>query len=244
MNWNCQVPVRQELSAVNALLYYVTTPLYPKTTSQPSLWITAKVSTSAWAELVSACKGNENNRKVVSFPIIFFARYNKYLEITHIRNFYPQNTSYYQQIHYLCCIIHQYRQHEKRNIHKRLVRTASLQNGRCSWPILRKLSQRYIFSVERIRIRRALWQKARCQAPCPLSRCVLRGCHHRLGNLESVHHRMPEEIWSVCSFLHKAFQGRRIFWRNFCLRIRRRLLIWCFSSMTLRRKRESFIRMA
>ena len=32
-----QVPVRQELSAVNALLYYVTTPTHPKTTSQPSL---------------------------------------------------------------------------------------------------------------------------------------------------------------------------------------------------------------
>ena len=32
--------------------------------------------------------------------------------------------------------------------------------------------------------------------------------------------------------------------KDICLRIRRRLLIWCFSNMTPRRKRELFIRMA
>ena len=71
---------------VNALLYYVTIPTHPNTTSQPSLWITAKVSTSAWAELVSACKGNENNRKVVSFPIIFFKKHKGSVVWRHTNN--------------------------------------------------------------------------------------------------------------------------------------------------------------
>ena len=70
---------------VNAL-YYVTIPTHPNTTSQPSLWITAKVSTSAWAELVSACKGNENNRKVVSFPIIFFKKHKGSVVWRHTNN--------------------------------------------------------------------------------------------------------------------------------------------------------------
>lgn len=33
------------------------------------------------SERVSACKGNENNRKVVSFPIIFFKKHKRFFRV-------------------------------------------------------------------------------------------------------------------------------------------------------------------
>ena len=48
----------------------------PKSSSQPSSPFEKEGKPQLGvSERVSACKGNENNRKVVSFPIIFFKKH-------------------------------------------------------------------------------------------------------------------------------------------------------------------------
>ena len=47
----------------------------PKSSSQPSLFEKEEKHQLGVSERVSACKGNENNRIVVSFPIIFFKKH-------------------------------------------------------------------------------------------------------------------------------------------------------------------------
>ena len=47
----------------------------PKSSSQPSPFKKEEKHQLGVSERVSACKGNENNRKVVSFPIIFFKKH-------------------------------------------------------------------------------------------------------------------------------------------------------------------------